>query len=163
MTLKKKLAALEEANGPGRYIDGWWTPDEPQEARMTGLNRKWNRKSGTNVTAVRLDLDTDGFTYQKWGGSQRCKAGDWLLNNAGEVYTVDATSFEATYRQVSPGVYTKSAPVWARLAGEAGSIETKEGFSSYEAGDMLVFNDEQQADGYAISLDKFQSLYELAK
>jgi hypothetical protein len=49
---------------------------------------RWRER--TFITAVRLDLNMDGFTYLKWGGTQRCKRGDWLVNNQGDVYTIDA-------------------------------------------------------------------------
>lgn len=50
------------------------------------------------VVAVPLELETDGFTYEKWGSVQRCKAGDWVVNNGGDIYTVDRQTFERTYR-----------------------------------------------------------------
>ncbi|MCP5004175.1 MAG: hypothetical protein GY941_09585, partial [Planctomycetes bacterium] len=45
---------------------------------MEGL-RRYRKKATANVIAVRLELDTDGFTYRKWGGEQFCKAGDWIV------------------------------------------------------------------------------------
>ena len=122
--------------------------------------KTYRRRAGARITAVRLDLDFDGFTYRKWGGTQRCKPGDWLVCNAGEVYTVDADSFANTYRKVSEGVYEKHAPVWAKVAEAAGSIPTKEGASHYEAGDWLVFNDPDGTDGYAMPPANFEELYE---
>lgn len=122
--------------------------------------QQYQRKKRTTVTAVRLDLDTEGFTYQKWGGKQRCKRGDWLVNNQGDVYTVDSEVFERTYRMVSPGVYEKSAPVWAEQAEKPGTVRTKEGSTDYKAGDYLVFNDPGGKDGYAMTSEKFHSLYE---
>jgi hypothetical protein len=124
---------------------------------------KFRRKKETTVTAVRLDLETEGFTYRKWGGIQHCKAGDFIVNNGGETYTVDAESFARTYREVSPGVYQKDTPIWAERAEAAGVIATKEGQTAYQAGDMLVFSDTERNDGYAISLERFESLYEPAE
>lgn len=112
------------------------------------------------MIAVQLDLDTEGFTYQKWGGTQRSKRGDWLVNNQGDVYTIDGETFARTYRQVSAGVYEKDAPVWAEQAPESGTIPTKEGSTAYKAGDYLVFNDPDGHDGYAMSRETFHSLYE---
>jgi hypothetical protein len=112
------------------------------------------------VTAVRLDLDTDGFTYLKWGGTQRCKRGDWLVNNQGDVYTIDAQTFERTYQMVSPGLYEKVASVWAEVAAEPGTIQTKEGSTAYVAGDYLVFNAPDRKDGYAMKAETFRQLYE---
>lgn len=128
-----------------------------------GQIAKYRRRQRTTVTAVRLDLDTDGFDYRKWGGVQRCKPGDWIVSNAGDTYTVDADVFARTYREVGPGVYEKVAPVWAERAEAAGTIRTKEGATDYAAGDWLVFNDPSRKDGYAMSAAKFASLYEPAE
>jgi len=111
------------------------------------------------VLAVQVDVDTEGFSYSKWGGTQFCKPGDWLVNNQGDTYTVDRLTFEKTYTAISPGVYAKLVPVWAAKAAEAGVIKTKEGKTHYEAGDYLVFNDEQRRDGYAVSAEKFEEIY----
>jgi hypothetical protein len=124
--------------------------------------RKYRRIEKTRVVAVRLDLETEGFTYEKWGGTQQCKAGDWVVLNAGETYTVDGETFARTYEQVSDGVYEKTAPVWAEQAGEAGRIGTREGSTGYEAGWFLVYNDPNRRDGYAMAEEKFRSLYEPA-
>lgn len=125
--------------------------------------RQYRRKDQTTVIAVRLNLDTDGFTYRKWGGNQRCKPGDWLVDNGGDVYTIDTDVFARTYRKVGDGIYEKHAPVWAEKAATAGTIATKEGSTGYQAGDYLVFNDENGEDGYAVSKDRFHSLYETAE
>lgn len=122
--------------------------------------RKYVRRTETTVNAVQLDLDTDGFTYRKWGGVQTASAGDWLVDNGGDIYTVERETFERTYRSVSPGVYKKVQPIWARVADVDGKIQTKEGETHYRAGDVIVFNDEEQRDGYAMTADKFEKLYE---
>lgn len=122
--------------------------------------QQYRKRKQTSVTAVQFDLDTEGFEYKKWGGVQRCKHGDWLVNNQGDVYTIDAETFQATYRQVSPGVYEKSAPVWAEQADREGVIQTKEGSTAYEAGDYLVYNDPARKDGYAVKNNAFHSMYE---
>ena len=111
------------------------------------------------MVAVRLALDTDGLVYRKWGGEQRAKAGDWLVDNDGDVYTVDAHVFERTYRQTGIGTYVKTTPIWAEQASRAGSIKTKEGVTNYQAGDYLVSNNSDGSDEYAISATKFESLY----
>ena len=129
---------------------------------MSGL-RKYIRRAATSITAVQLNLDMDDFTYQKWGGVQTAKAGDWLVNNGDDVYTVNAATFESTYRSVSPGVYQKTQPVWAREAEADGSIQTKEGETHYRVGDMIVFNDPDEEDGYAVTAEKFNELYEPAR
>jgi hypothetical protein len=110
---------------------------------------------------VQLDLYTPGFWYRKWGGRQRCKRRDWLVDNAGDVYTVDARVFAKTYRRLRPGVYVKKAPVWAERASCAGSIATKEGRSHYKPGDYIVANSPSGSDRYCMSARKFRLLYRL--
>ena len=121
--------------------------------------KKYRRKEGSTITAVRLDLETKGFAYEKWDGTQICKPGDWLVCNDGDTYTINADTFAETYKPVSPGVYRKDVPVWAERAEVAGVTATKEGSTAYEAGDMLVYNKEGRVDGYAMSADRFDSLY----
>ena len=128
-----------------------------------GTLQEYRRREKTTVTAVRLDLDMDGFTYKKWGGVQRCKRGDWLVDNGGDTYTVDGETFAKTYRELSSGLYEKVGTVWAEQAGAAGTIRTKEGSTDYGSGDYLVFNDPQRKDGYAVSAEKFRELYESAE
>lgn len=121
---------------------------------------KYTRKKGTTITAVKLDLDDcSGFNYQKWGGVQTCKQGDWIVCNQGETYTIDGETFAATYEKVSPGVYAKFGDVWAEQAENDGSIDTKEGASLYLKGDWLVYNNEDLTDGYCMGSEKFASLY----
>ena len=123
--------------------------------------RRYVRRPDSPVVAIKLDLDLDGFAYRKWGDEQRAKRGDWLVDNDGDVYTVDADVFARTYRPTGkgPGAYVKSTPVWATKAETAGSVATKEGRTHYEAGDYLVSNSEDGSDQYAISAAKFESLY----
>jgi hypothetical protein len=123
---------------------------------------KYQKKTASRVVAVQLDLETDGLTYQKWGGTQTCKAGDWIVNNDGDVYTVDRETFARTYRAVSPGIYEKVAPVWAKVAEQPGQIATKEGVTHYQAGAYLVYNDPDGKDGYAVDAEKFEKMYQAA-
>ena len=125
-----------------------------------GERRRYKKKPTSFVTAVRLDLETEGFTYHKWGAAQKCKRGDWIVDNDGDVYTVDAEVFARTYRRLSPGVYLKTTPVWAEVAETAGAIPTKEGESHYGPGDYLVFNEEDGGDGYCMSAASFKAMYE---
>jgi hypothetical protein len=129
--------------------------------------RRYLPRPDRPVAAVQLAFDKDGFdfTYRKWGGRQRAKAGDWLVNNAGEVYTVDADVFARTYRSVDagPGRYVKTTPIWAERAETAGSVPTKEGATQYDAGDYLVSNSEDGSDRYAITAAKFGELYVAAE
>jgi hypothetical protein len=122
--------------------------------------RKYKKKADAFVTAVQLDLDTEGFKYNKWGSEQIAKRGDWLVDNDGDKYTVSQKSFANTYEFVSPGVYVKSAPVWAQVADKPGKMKTQEGETEYNAGDYLVSNNEAGTDAYAVSKEKFTSMYE---
>jgi hypothetical protein len=124
--------------------------------------RKYKKRPDQTVHAVRLDLETDGFTYRKWGADQRCKRGDWLVDNDGDVYTVDADSFARTYRHVGDAAYVKTTPVWAERADAAGDVTTKEGATHYERGDYLVFNQEDGGDAYAVAKADFERMYEPA-
>lgn len=126
---------------------------------MTML-RRYRKRADRFVTAVQLKLDTDGFDYRKWGGDQHCKAGDWLVDNEGDCYTVDGAVFARTYRALESGRYLKITPVWAERAKADGSVPTKEGRSHYRAGDYLVYNNEDGTDAYCISADKFDAMYE---
>ena len=122
--------------------------------------RRYRKKPDQFVVAVPLALATDGFSYRKWGAEQRCNAGDWLVQNGDDVYTVAADVFDRTYRRVAPGHYVKTTPVWAEKTTEAGSVATREGRSHYEAGDYLVSNEEDGGDAYCISAGRFEAMYE---
>ena len=124
-----------------------------------GARRPYVRRSDRPVAAVRLSLDTDGLVYRKWGGEQRAKPGDWLVDNDGDVYTVDADVFARTYRQTGTGAYVKTTQIWAKRAAEKGSVKTKEGSTQYAAGDYLVSNDADGSDEYAVSASTFENLY----
>lgn len=126
-----------------------------------GERQRYRRRPGQPVVAVQLKLNTEGFKYTKWGEEQRCKANDWLVDNNGEVYTVDADSFARTYTAEGRGTYVKTGRVWAEQATEAGRVATKEGGTNYESGDWLVSNEEDGSDAYAVSAKKFEESYEL--
>jgi len=124
--------------------------------------KPFRRKSSMAVmTAIRLDLEIECFTYQKWGGLQKCKPGDWLVTDNGYVYTVDNDYFLDNYRQVSPGRYEKYGVVWAEMTFEDGAFEAMTGTSSYSAGDYLVY-DRQEGEGrrYPVRKHQFERLYQ---
>jgi hypothetical protein len=125
------------------------------------VRQRFVRRPDRPVAAVRLSLDTDGFVYRKWGGEQRAKPGDWIVDNDGDVYSVDAESFARSYRAIATGAYTKTTPVWAERAPSAGSVETKEGITHYQAGDYVVSNNSDGSDAYAVDAAKFEALYTL--
>lgn len=155
---------LEIGTAAGSKVDENHFPhafDLPAVADDDGV-QKYVKREDQTVVAVQLALEGAGFTYEKWGGTQQCKAGDWVVNNGGDVYTVDRETFERTYKEIGNGTYVKTAPVWARRAREAGRVETKEGSTGYAAGDYLVSNDPEGNDSYAISAEKFAAMYESA-
>lgn len=121
---------------------------------------RYRKKADSLVAAVQLDLDTPGLDYRKWGDRQQAHAGDWLVDNDGDVYTVEQETFARTYRRVALGQYVKVTPVWAEKAAAPGSVPTKEGRTHYAAGDYLVSNDEAGNDPWAIAAERFEQLYE---
>lgn len=122
--------------------------------------QEYVKRATQPVTAVQLDLQTDGFTYEKWGATQTCKPGDWLVNNGGDIYTINRETFARTYRQTGPGTYVKVTPVWAEVATEPGLVHTKEGSTHYERGDYLVYNEPDGGDAYAVSRLAFERMYD---
>ena len=121
--------------------------------------RRYLKRPSEFVIAVQVDLETDGFTYRKWGGTQACKRGDWLVSNGDDTYTVDGDTFARTYRATGPGTYVKTTPVWAEVAETAGEVRTKEGATHHDAGDYLVYNEPDGGDGYAMSKSAFERMY----
>jgi hypothetical protein len=126
---------------------------------MGSARHRYSRRPDRPVTAVRLALDTDGLRYRKWGGEQRAKPGDWIVDNDGDVYSVDADVFARTYRQTARGQYVKTTPIWAERADRAGTIKTKEGTTDYKPGDYLVSNERDGSDAYAMAAETFEALY----
>lgn len=125
------------------------------------MSQKMFRKKATEfIIAVKLDLETAGFSYEKWGSEQTCKAGDWVVSNNGNCYTISADSFARTYREVERGRYIKITPIWAEEAKAAGKVKTNEGSTVYLAGDYIVSNNADGSDSYAISKESFLSMYE---
>jgi hypothetical protein len=125
-----------------------------------GERLKYRKRPNQAVCAVQVALETEGFTYRKWGGLQTCKAGDWLVDNDGDVYTVARATFERTYRRQPDGKFLKITPVWAEVAAEAGTVKTQEGLTAYARGDYLVSNEADGRDAYAVTKVKFEAMYE---
>ena len=124
------------------------------------MRHKYRKRDDQYVIAVQINLDSKGFEYRKWGAIQKCRPGDWLVNNAGETYTIDQNVFEKTYEKIEDGKYIKITPVWAEIAKEDGCIQTIEGKSFYKAGDYLVFNDNAGVDAYCIDAEQFNKMYQ---
>lgn len=138
-------------------------PASRSKLAATGKRGRYRKKSSQFVIAVKIDLDIDELQYRKWGAQQRAKRGDWLVDNDGDVYTVDAKVFRRTYRLLRPGVYVKSVDVWAEIATRAGSVATYEGRTHYKPGDYIVYNDRAGADAYCVGAAKFKAMYRRVK
>lgn len=123
--------------------------------------KRYQKRQDKNVSAVQLNIECEGFQYRKRGHIQQCRQGDWLVNNNGEVYTVDNDYFHDNYHPVSPGLYEKTGEVWAEIASRAGAIKTLEGITPYKAGDYLVFDREKGGNGYSVRKHLFEKMYEL--
>jgi hypothetical protein len=133
--------------------------------------QKYKKRADKFVVAVQINLDLiDPIHYRKWGGIQMAQGrrpfgelGDWLVQNDGDVYTVEQESFADTYAPgAAVGQYVKTGFVWAEKATEPGSVPTKEGSTASEVGDYLVANNEDGTDRYAVSPEKFEAMYEVA-
>ena len=48
-----------------------------------GKRRAYVKREAQGVVAVQLDLVTQGFTYEKWGGTQTCKPGQACIEYYG--------------------------------------------------------------------------------
>jgi hypothetical protein len=137
-----------------------WRAAAPRADEDMPARRRYRRRPDSFVVAIQLDLDTSGFTFYKWGSEQRCKRGDWIVDNGKDVHTVDREVFERTYRKVGAGRYVKTTPVWAEVATADGSVMTREGRSHYKAGDYIVTNEEDGGDAYCIEAAQFEEMYE---
>lgn len=135
---------------------------EELEGKQSTMLQKYKRKPGNEVQAIQL-MENAVLSYDAWGGRQQAVGGDWLVRRKdGETYTVEQSSFAATYAETLPrsGWYDKHAPVWAAVAPSSGDIETKKGKSAYAAGDYLCYNSADR-DGWCMPPAKFEALYEL--
>lgn len=124
------------------------------------MRQAYRKISSATVVAVQLDLDFSGFNYVKWGNEQHCNAGDWLVNNDGDIYTVDKEVFAKTYSEVGTGQFRKIGEVWAEQATSAGAIETLSGKTDYLPGDYLVSNNPDGTDAYAMTSQAFNRMYQ---
>lgn len=61
------------------------------------MRHRFRRKPDLAVSAVRLALDFEGFTYKKWGDTQRAAAGDWLVDNNGRIHGASGLDSPALY------------------------------------------------------------------
>ena len=130
---------------------------------MEPVRESYRKKIDCAVTAVQLNLETKGLFYTKWGDEQKGKRADWLVDNDGEVYTVDAVEFSRTYAQISVGRYLKTAIVWAYQAQSSGLVKTLEGETHYKQGDYVIADEQAGDDTYAVGREKFERMYQRAE
>jgi hypothetical protein len=159
------MLGREENRRPTGTETGGRAPEPEHDA--SGRDRdeltKEIREAGGPVRDSGAARSGDGRLYlPEMGGPQQCKAGDWLVSNDGDTYTVDQETFARTYRPTGPGTFVKTTPVWAEVASAAGEIPTKKGSTRYRAGDYVVFNQPDGTDGYAVSKSSFERMYEPA-
>lgn len=124
------------------------------------VRKQYRKRPELPVIAVALDIDIEEMHYRKWGHQQTAKRGDWLVDNDGDIYTVENQYFQDHYRKIKPGQYEKVGEIWAVEAEEPGSIPTKEGSTDYNAGDYLVYDSAEGGNGYAVGRARFKRMYE---
>ena len=106
------LLRLGEAAGAARVKDDHFAPvfDLPRTRDAASGRIKYVKRPDQAVVAVQVSLESSGFTYEKWGATQQCKPGDWLVDNDGDVYTVDQSSFARTYQKVATASTSRPRP-----------------------------------------------------
>jgi hypothetical protein len=107
------------------------------------LQPHWLR-NGTEVRAIRLDLELESFTYRQGDGVRTGKRGDWLVECQGQVTIVDEATFARSYKQIAPATYLHQSVVWAAPV----------------SGGVLVCRDPEGKEGDVLCADRFHSLYE---
>ncbi|SMF15447.1 Protein of unknown function [Alteromonadaceae bacterium Bs31] len=123
--------------------------------------KQYKKRPNFHMTAVQIDIEGPGIFYNKWGAEQHGKPGDWLVNNGGDIYTVENTYFKENYQEVSPGQFEKIGSVWAEVTTKDGSVPTLEGPSTYITGDYLVYDRQNGGAAYAVKKQHFERMYEL--
>lgn len=123
--------------------------------------KRYRKKSEKVVEAMPLALPDCRVQYEQWGGSQQAKEGDWLVKHDDEYYTVESETFAKTYQHIRANHYKKIGKVWAKIANDSGTVVTKEGKTQYKEGDILVYNNKNKTDGYAMNVETFNNNYEL--
>ena len=122
-------------------------------------HQKLVKRPDQAVHARRLDLDTDGFTYRKWGGQQRCKAGDWIVSSDGDTYTLDAKTFARNYRHLKDGAYLQPHAGLGRT-GDRGRRGADEGRRHQVSGWRLSgLEPGRRRRGYAVAKAKFERTF----
>ena len=105
----------------------------------------------------------DSFTYRKGGGVRLAFAVHEPISGGCRLtYTINREVFERTYSMVycvSPSLVRITPSDSARACPNRRHLFVQAGADA--AGDMIVFNDPEGRDGYAMSAETFSKLYDL--
>ncbi|MGQ7787939.1 PGDYG domain-containing protein [Nesterenkonia sp. K-15-9-6] len=93
------------------------------------------------------------------GAVMEAKPGDWIVDDDGQQWSVDAEVFAETYEAVSEGRYRKTGEVRARQIAQPTSLETLEGSDQLDAGDWVVQN--ASGECWGVSDARFRRRYQV--
>ena len=110
------------------------------------------------VDAVRLTEDSEWATAN--GDPLSASAGDWMLSDGGDHWSVAPDVFAASYEPVGDGRYAKTATVTAIQLTAPFAVDTLEGVATGAAGDWLVRN--PTGECWPVPAETFSKRYELA-
>ncbi len=104
-----------------------------------------------------------------WGGELTVKKGDYIVNEMGEpenCWPVERSVFEQTYRQVRPGIYSKTAITYLVPLEEITDnpnqlvrVHTREGAVTVRAGDFYLAKG-PQGEIWPIPREKVESTFQ---
>jgi hypothetical protein len=133
---------------------------ERRKEKTMEPRKRYRERADRFVTAIRMNLETDCFVRR--GSSLLLAIGDWLVYDGNSTYMVDAELFAEKYRLIGyAGRYAKIATVWVEVADRYGQMMTKDGVCEYAPGDRLVFHDPGEEEGFCMSPEEFERIYEL--
>lgn len=93
-------------------------------------------RSTAVVHATRLDAPRTWRTPR--GSSLAATAGDWVVTDGAQEWTVAAGVFERSYRELPDGTFSKIATVCAVRLRHRVDVPTLEGSSTAQTGDWLL-------------------------
>lgn len=113
------------------------------------------KSAGAEVRASRLTVRRTWRTAR--GDAMRARAGDWLVEQGSEEWTVAAAVFEERYEEVRPGVFRSRQAIRAVRVEEPLEIETLEGWVHAASGDLLALG--PAGDVWPIPAERFAATY----
>lgn len=118
-------------------------------------------RSYLSVAMVRARRLTEELGWTTANGDRlHAVAGDWLLSDGSDEWTVTNDVFTASYRALGDGSYQKTATVTAVQLDEPFAVDTLEGVATGAAGDWLVRN--PTGESWPIPAATFAKRYRLA-